>query len=508
MHRYKKGVFKLAAIWYYWLTCIPMYVYASSTSDAVSDIMNNSRFQGAIENIEFLTNLVDYWFTMVITLTAFFIISAAMLKNACAGAYVSNHKFWDKVAEAHEKTEALSIAGIKDYFTGKQFMQTSAGGVRDFLLGLVPNIKAMTDFDDADIEPKQYFTKAIPQMLGCIIIGVFIYNGFYRDAASTVGNFGSEICTRIFCSLDPAAFLDKVTNMSGTPENIYKNDQSQQGKDCYAISMSLYKSYLSVAKELTDIDAKTSLMRSCEAIAKNEVTSNKFFKSTCYSVNRVYDFDLTNLKTTPCPAANGTKLNKLHTEVADKDTRSKYACSMYVSGPAGFDSYLKPEHKCCYITFVMAGSQRKETSVGLSTIEAAVGTWNNIEADPIIADLNISSQGVVNGEVLASGDGNQLVSGDVHVKDILSQDMIETKVKAFCAANDIIYVGSVQVRSFEGYDRGSGKDPIVDFNKEPSGATKVCKINVTFNTQYKVGEKQQTTQSRVTIPVEISLNAR
>ena len=137
-------------------------VFASATtSNAVQDIMNNERFQGAISSIEWLTTRVDYWFTMIISATAFFIISSALLKNACAGAYCSNHKFWDKVAEAHEKNDSLNLAGIKNYFTGKQFMQTTGGGVRDALLGLVPNIKALTDFDDADIEPKQYFMKAI-----------------------------------------------------------------------------------------------------------------------------------------------------------------------------------------------------------------------------------------------------------------------------------------------------------------------------------------------------------
>ena len=37
------------------------------------------------------------------------------------------------------------------------------------------NIKAFTDFDDADIEPKAYFMKAIPQMCACVIIGIFIF---------------------------------------------------------------------------------------------------------------------------------------------------------------------------------------------------------------------------------------------------------------------------------------------------------------------------------------------
>ena len=80
------------------------------TGDAVNDILLDGRFAGAIESISFITKFVDHWFTVIITATAFFIISAAMLRNVMAGAYCSNHKFWDKVAEAHEKADAVSIA--------------------------------------------------------------------------------------------------------------------------------------------------------------------------------------------------------------------------------------------------------------------------------------------------------------------------------------------------------------------------------------------------------------
>ena len=43
------------------------------------------------------------------------IISAALLKNVCAGAYVSNDKFWDQVDEAHkapEMTRKVSLGSV------------------------------------------------------------------------------------------------------------------------------------------------------------------------------------------------------------------------------------------------------------------------------------------------------------------------------------------------------------------------------------------------------------
>ena len=279
------------------------------TGDAVNDILLDNRFAGAIESISFITKFVDHWFTVIITATAFFIISAAMLKNVMAGAYCSNHKFWDKVAEAHQSADAVSLASIGQYVSGKQFMNTTGGGVKGALLCLVPNIKAWTDFDDVDIEPKQYFMKAIPQMLACVIIGVFIYNGYYRNTAATVGDFGSEICNRVFSSVDAAKMVDKLTLTSATPDNIYKSDPTVEGQYRYTISMAAYKAVVSVFSDYTTTEQKTSLMRNCEQLAY-KYTSNADFKKTFIesvaTENKEYKLSNCKVRLTPsndCPTS-------------------------------------------------------------------------------------------------------------------------------------------------------------------------------------------------------------
>lgn len=383
----------------YLLLC-PVNVYASDTSDAVADIMNSDRFAGAISSIEWLTTRIDYWFTMVITAAGFFIISAALLKNACAGAYCANHKFWDKVAEAHEKAESLQLSqlfggGIKD-----KIMNISTSGIKDAILCIVPNIKAFTDFDDADIEPKQYFMKAIPQMLGCIIIGVFIYNGYYRDTAASVGNFGSEICSRVFSSVDPATWVDKLTQTTGTPATIYDNDQTLEGKALLQITKSLYKTYLSNAKDLTSTEAKTSLMRDCESKAQSilgagasgtDGSDMSSIESTFFSDERIYDYSLGNLKIVPCPAANAQNLGTMTVTCLDTDTKSEYALSGYQSFDSSFvNSNIIPADKACFhITFTMKGGQKTETT-GLTTLKAAAGSWSSRTATAVPVSITAS----------------------------------------------------------------------------------------------------------------------
>ena len=253
----------------------PMVALATSNhSDAVQDIMNNERFQGAIQSIEWLTARIDKYSTMVITLSAFFIIVAAMLRNVFAGVYCSNHKLFDEVHKAHEqKTNSELAQKISNASGGKEKIgamlsaMSSGGGLKNMFLRIIPDFKAMSEFEDENVDPKQYWSKALVQMLGCICIGIFIYNGYYRDTAATVGQFGSEICNRVFNSVDPVSFLDKMTETTSTPPNIYAKDTSSQGKACYTLSMAIYRKSLSEAKGISSTANKEVIMRFAEDMA-------------------------------------------------------------------------------------------------------------------------------------------------------------------------------------------------------------------------------------------------
>lgn len=205
-------------------------LYVQSSPDAIDEILMDPRYDGAVEQIQWLTKIFDQFSVQVISVCAFLIIGAAFLKNALAGAYCANSKFWDKVADAHAKKDALSMSMIKGYFSGGQFQNTTIAGFKDGLLALLPNIKAFTDFDDADIQPKQYFMKSIPQMCLCVIIGIFIYNGYYRDTAAVVGEFGSEAFNRVMTAASPSEFLDKITQSTGMPTLLTDGLTDPQGK--------------------------------------------------------------------------------------------------------------------------------------------------------------------------------------------------------------------------------------------------------------------------------------
>lgn len=388
------------------LICLTTNVQAA---DAVADIMNNERFNGAINTISWLTGIVDHYSTMAITLVAFFIIAAAFLKNVCAGAYCANSKFWNKVAEAHESMEAKTLANVKDYFAGGGIMNTSVGGIGQAILVLIPNIKALTDFDDVEMEPKQYWIKAIPEMLLCICIGVFIYNGYYRDTAAVVGDFGSEVCHRVFTSVNPASFVDTITRTSRTPENIYAADKSLQGKFNHKFSMELYKVLLSESKEISDFEQKTALMRDCENKA-SMISSDGAKLSMYWLDDRKYDYSVGSLNMVPTKGTNVSTNTEWsdNPESTEDDSKRTIAGYLSISDMMSVAQYIDADK--VYFTFVLNGTPTDGSSTGLSGVVASAGDWRGI------ATTTYTCPNPINVKVSTLTDGTRVVAADASVE--------------------------------------------------------------------------------------------
>lgn len=223
------------------LSCFPVYA-----GNATLDILDNPRFEGALQWVNWIGGMVDNGFTFFISITAFFIISAACLRNVLAGAYCVFPKFWDKVDEAHKITDAVTFESAKGFFTGG-FKNASTGSVTQFLLGLIPNIKVLTDFEDAqDPDYKQYFMRAIPQCVCAVFVGVFIYNGYYRDVMKLTSEFGSQITVQALSTVKPENILYRLTNISGIPPYGVKDAESGIER----IADELVKTF---AKEISDV---------------------------------------------------------------------------------------------------------------------------------------------------------------------------------------------------------------------------------------------------------------
>lgn len=231
-------------------------------SQVTVDILQNPKYAGAIDSVRWLTNWIDSGFGMVITVVAFLIILVAMFKNVLAAAYCAYPKFWDRVDAAHKEVESLGwVQQFKDTFITKD---VNSGSFSNALMRILPNIKAFTDFEGDTIRPKTYFIRAIPLMLMSVIIGAFIYNGYYRDLAAKVVDFGSEMVSRVLLEVDPIAVFDQFTGSAGRPVFASDNSEIPEQQLVNKISTNVYNTVIGEYNDVSGSDAKRALANAIE----------------------------------------------------------------------------------------------------------------------------------------------------------------------------------------------------------------------------------------------------
>lgn len=244
-------------------------------NDAIFDILLSERFHGVMSSISMLTEFIDQYFTIFISVTSFFIISAALLRNVIAGAYAAFPKFWDKVADAKVAMQgrSMNIGG-----TDVSFMMK-------IMAFFVPNLKELSDFHDNTVEPKHYFIVAIPQMFAVVMIGVMIYNGYYRDVTAVTAQFGSAVIEKVLFNVHPVDIIDKAITNAFKPEMASSIDNSDIGENVNKISNSIYKEVIALATDMTDKGTKTKVASQIESAVYNYVNQYpELFDSENYEV--------------------------------------------------------------------------------------------------------------------------------------------------------------------------------------------------------------------------------
>lgn len=226
----------------------------------VNDILQNSRWVGAIESIEWLTSILDSGFTMMITLAAFFITSSALLKNIIAGVVASYPKLWDAIHEAHEVIQITSFQNTTSSFKSG----IDQGGIKMCLLRLLPDFYELSDLRVENVSPRAYFTVAIPQMVIVVLIGMMIYNGYYRDTMALVCNFGGIIIQRLLIAADPEAVIDKVLASTFAPKWSTSSDTSDLGKTKKGISNAIYSAIVGYYSDIKSPNSKAELQTTIE----------------------------------------------------------------------------------------------------------------------------------------------------------------------------------------------------------------------------------------------------
>lgn len=164
-----------------------------------------------VSSVEFISKYVGMFAVIVISIVGFGIVMASILKNATHGLYAVSPKFWDRVDEVKKvELRGLNSAGRQRVAPGNNEVMKLIGTGMAVLLSLLPNIKAMTDFDDEVLDAKAYFMKAIPLMCLHIFIGVFIFFGFPAQVAQKASEFGTGLFDVVLTNVDPSAWVEEL----------------------------------------------------------------------------------------------------------------------------------------------------------------------------------------------------------------------------------------------------------------------------------------------------------
>lgn len=183
-----------------------------TATGAGQDLFSEDWTQGNLYKIQDVVQVLGNVAVTVISFVGFGIVIFSILKNAFSGLYVVNPAFWDKVDEV-KQTAVNGISGTINDAAGRvpgggNAVATKLGGLFTFLLGLIPNVKALTDFEDGEeIDKKQYFMKSLPLLVAQIFIGMFIFFGYPSRIAEWIGNGASYALNAVLENNDPVTII-------------------------------------------------------------------------------------------------------------------------------------------------------------------------------------------------------------------------------------------------------------------------------------------------------------
>ena len=173
--------------------------------------------EGNLYKIQGIVNVLASVSVWVLSVVGFGIVIFSILKNAMSGLYVVNPTFWDKVSDIKNQAVANTSGVINDAankVTGNgSYMAQKLGGLFTFLLNLIPNVRALTDFDDgAPVDKKQYFMRSLPLLVFQIFIGMFIFFGYPSKIADWIGEGARYAMDACLNNIDPVETIQGISD--------------------------------------------------------------------------------------------------------------------------------------------------------------------------------------------------------------------------------------------------------------------------------------------------------
>lgn len=264
------------------------------------DLFAEDWTQGNLYSIQPITNFLGTISCWVISAVGFGIVIFSIIKNALSGLYVVNPKLFDKVDEVQRAIGMGDYAqeGALGTAMGKV---PKIGSILQSLLALIPNVKALTDFDGVDtanIDKKQYFMKSIPWLVAQIFIGMIIFMGYPAKIAEWCGNAGTRVIDICLNNVDPIETIENLSQKMTIAK--FATDDSKDPYDKFVNEASV-SAWRDVVGHLDDMEK--SYRQSC-AYEIESVIQNGFRNVNQLSQSEGWDVKVVTAYSTTEPTAS------------------------------------------------------------------------------------------------------------------------------------------------------------------------------------------------------------
>lgn len=286
--------------------------------------------QGDLSQIQIITGPVGTFAMWVISIGGFFMVVLPLIRNVINGIVVVAPGLCDKIDQAHKTKLGLNQA------EGGNQIQMVVGSFMTILLSLVPNFKAISDFDEGIKDPKSFMMTAIPKMCIYIFIGVFIYSGYPAIVAQKFSDGATSIIDMALNNVNPEVWAEKLPSKLSRPDFSTSDATDTLSVNTNKMSKELWGALTSKYTDLSK-DNRTSLSHEVEKYCNGilsqvmDKSDSKLYKMSAEARVMNYDPQLNNKAQFP----NGAYDDKEHIWVYQ--TKAPVTGNFNIGVPGGTD---------------------------------------------------------------------------------------------------------------------------------------------------------------------------
>lgn len=231
-----------------------------------NNLLNPQWTQGRLESIAPVVSIVSMISVWIISLGGLFLVVLPIIRFVINAIVVSAPRLCEKVDEAHKASLGFDKNNI-------------LGSGLTLFLKIVPNFKALSDFERGIQDPKTFFLKGIPMFCTYTFIGTFVHYGYFSKFGQKFSQMTLGAIDMILDNVDPQAAIEALPTLYATPKFNSEDSSNPKDKAMYSISKALYARMSSEYSNLTK-EARVSLARQIDNKIGSLINEEPFPKYT------------------------------------------------------------------------------------------------------------------------------------------------------------------------------------------------------------------------------------